>query len=206
MRRVTVFDFDGTLTTRDTMFLFIVFVKGWWRLLLGLFIHLPLLVLMKLHLYNNGRCKERLLSYFFKGMPHSEFADYGKAFRPVIEKHLRHDVLEHLQQHIADGDNTYIITASIDEWVRPFAETLNITGLLATQMEVDADGYLTGRFATRNCHGNEKVWRLIQVEPNRNEYYLTAYGDSSGDKAMFHEADRSYKVVSSLLKFTNRGG
>jgi HAD superfamily hydrolase (TIGR01490 family) len=149
---------------------------------------------MKMHLYDNGRCKERLLSYFFKGMPHSEFVAYGQAFRPVIEKHLRHDIVARLQQHIADGDNTYIITASIDEWVRPYAETLHITALLATQMEVGSDGCLTGRFATRNCHGSEKVWRLMQVEPYRNDYHLTAYGDSKGDRALFYEADKSYKV------------
>jgi HAD superfamily hydrolase (TIGR01490 family) len=196
MRNVTAFDFDGTLTTKDTMFLFIIFVKGWCSLLFGMLLYSPLMVLMKIGLYDNGRCKQRLLSHFFKGMPYNQFADYGRAFRPIIEAHLRHAIVERLRQHAANGDSTYIVTASIDEWVRPFADTLPITALLATRMEVDADGRLTGRFATPNCHGSQKVWRLIHEEPHRNDYHLTAYGDSSGDSALFHAADSAFKVVS----------
>ena len=45
-----------------------------------------------------------------------------------------------------------------------------------------------------NCYGKEKVNRLKEVEPNRNDYHLTAYGDSRGDKEMFAFADTYYKV------------
>ena len=63
--------------------------------------------------------------------------------------------------------------------------------MLGTQIEVK-DGMLTGRFLTRNCYGQEKVNRILALYPNRQDYYLTAFGDSRGDKEMLAWADESY--------------
>ena len=49
MKRVAVFDFDGTITRKDTLIEFIRFAKGSAALYWGLLLHLPWLILMKLH-------------------------------------------------------------------------------------------------------------------------------------------------------------
>ena len=66
--RIYAFDFDGTLTTKDTLIEFIRFSKGIVRLFLGFLLFSPLLILMKLHLYPNWKAKQRVFSWFFKGM------------------------------------------------------------------------------------------------------------------------------------------
>ena len=43
-----------------------------------------------------------------------------------------------------------------------------------------------------NCYGEEKVKRLLQLYPERTEYWLTAYGDSRGDTELLDFANESY--------------
>ena len=109
-----------------------------------------------------------------------------------------------------------IVSASIDNWVRPFAEMYlqsdnaqdksqgnvqdNVQDnkpsspiiVLGTKVEVDAAGCLTGRFATPNCYGPEKVRRIEAVWPHREQYDVSAFGDSRGDKEMLAYADQGY--------------
>ncbi len=58
----------------------------------------------------------------------------------------------------------------------------------------DAHGRLTGRFSSRNCYGQEKVNRLLRVEPHRETYRLIAYGDSRGDREMLAFADEGIRI------------
>ena len=80
MKQLFAFDFDGTLTTRDTLIAFIRYACGTPRFLLGFLLHAPLLVLMKLRLYSNGKAKQRLFSWFFRGMPIETFDALCQSF------------------------------------------------------------------------------------------------------------------------------
>lgn len=193
-RKIVAFDFDGTLTTKDTLLLFIRFAAGTPRFITGLSLFSPLILMMMLKLYDNSRCKERLFSWFFKGMPYSDFVELGKQFAAKAASVARADTTEALKRHKQANADIYIVSASIEEWVRPYCERLGVKDVIATKAEVDADGLLTGRFASPNCYGAEKVRRLLAVEPERDSYRLIAYGDSSGDKEMFLFADEHFKV------------
>ena len=61
-RKVYCFDFDGTLTTKDTLLQFIRFAVGDRAFLAGFLRYSPLLVLMKLHLYPNWKAKQKVFS------------------------------------------------------------------------------------------------------------------------------------------------
>ena len=50
MKKIVVFDFDGTLTTADTLIALLRFARGTGYLIFALLLFSPLLVLMKLHL------------------------------------------------------------------------------------------------------------------------------------------------------------
>ncbi|MFS6556430.1 HAD family hydrolase, partial [Parabacteroides distasonis] len=73
MKRLYAFDFDGTLTTKDTLLEFIKFAKGSCALYAAFALYLPLLVLMKLRLYSNYRTKEKIFSHLFRGMTVEDF-------------------------------------------------------------------------------------------------------------------------------------
>lgn len=188
--KIFAFDFDGTLTTRDTLLEFIRYACGTPRFLLGFLLHAPLLVLMKLRLYPNGRTKERIFSWFFRGMTIEEFDALCQRFAHTHRHLLRADIVRQLEQALAEGSGVLIVSASIDNWVQPFFPSVTVLG---TQIEV-VDGSLTGRFLTPNCYGQEKVRRILALHPYRSSYHLTAYGDSRGDRELLAFADEAIKV------------
>lgn len=184
-RTIAVFDFDGTLTKTDTLLLFIRYSCGTIRFILGMTLFSPLIILMILRLYPNWKCKEKVFSHFFKGMPYEKFKrlgeDFGNQFRNVI---IRPSMKERLLWHLEQGHKVYVISASIEEWVKPFFRTLGDVTVLATKVRPDLSGFIS-----KNCYGQEKVNRLLEMEPERNTYTLYAYGDSRGDKEMLAFAD-----------------
>ena len=190
MKQLFAFDFDGTLTTRDTLIAFIRYACGTPRFLLGFLLHAPLLVLMKLRLYSNGKAKQRLFAWFFRGMPIETFDALCQSFALSHRHLLRPETVRLLQQALSEGSEVLVVSASIDNWVQPFFPTVTVLG---TQIEV-IDGRLTGRFLTPNCYGQEKVRRILALHPVRSSYRLTAYGDSRGDRELLAFADEAHLV------------
>lgn len=188
MRTVIATDFDGTLTRRDTLIEFIRFAKGDVVFFFGFLLFSPLIVLMKLHLYPNWKTKQKVFSFFFRGTSIEEFNRLGKEFADHSQHLLRWGGLELIEKAKAEGADIVVISASIDNWVQPFFPELLVLG---TQVEVK-DGLLTGRFSTKNCYGQEKVNRLLSVFPDRENYRLIAYGDSSGDRKLLDFADEQH--------------
>ena len=186
---VVVFDFDGTITTKDTLLKFIRFSKGNLIFLYGFLLHFPILIAFKLKIYPNWKVKQKLFSFFFKGMELKDFNRLCEEFCRYSSEIIRSEALKAIQRHSNAGDLLVIISASIDNWVRPFAEQLMIPIVLCTEIEVNSEGYLTGHFSTPNCYGREKVKRFLKVFPQRANYYLIVYGDSSGDEDLMNFAD-----------------
>lgn len=194
MKRIAVFDFDGTITRKDTLIEFIRFAKGSVALYWGMLLYLPWLILMKLHLYDNGKTKELVFGWFFHEMSLEQFNELGRAFyQTQADKLIYSEAKKKIEEHKSHGDIIVILSASIENWVQPFASALQAEGLLGTQAEVQ-NGVLTGRFATKNCYGAEKVNRLkTWLAANVNEQpYIIAYGDSRGDKELLEFANEKH--------------
>ena len=193
MRKIYAFDFDGTLTTKDTLLEFIRFAKGSGQMFRGFLLFSPLLLLMKLHLYPNWKAKQQVFSYFFKGMNIDDFNALCTLFAEQNKHLLRPAGIEKVRQAIEEEQATVlIISASIDNWVRPFFDEIDKKiQVLGTQIETKG-GCLTGRFTTKNCYGQEKVNRLTALYPHREAYELIAFGDSRGDKELLEFADKGF--------------
>lgn len=195
-KKLWLFDFDGTVTTADTLLAFIHHACGTVHFLAGFALFSPLLVLMKLHLYPNYRAKQRLFAWFFKGMAEADFDARCRAFAADSKHLLRPRAVSFMRRCMNNGGQVCIVSASIDNWVRPFFS--DIAGgtqhpliVIGTQIEIK-DGVLTGRFLTENCYGAEKVRRVETLFPDRNDYYITAFGDSRGDKELLDYADERH--------------
>ena len=206
--KVYAFDFDGTLTTRDTFLAFIRHARGNLAFLWGMLLHSPWLVLMKLGLYPNWKAKQRVFAHFFKGMTIDDFNQQCWFFAYDKRSLIRPKAIEALRQAQAEGARVLIVSASVENWVgrcieaamatapqQPSTNTQQPTPItyLCTQIEVDGE-HLTGRLLGKNCYGVEKVNRIKEALPQREGYELIAYGDSRGDKEMLDYADeRHYK-------------
>ncbi len=70
---ITLFDFDGTITTDDSLIKFIRFVVGDVKTAWGMILLSPMLIIYKLKLIPNYKAKQIMLSYFFKGMDEQLF-------------------------------------------------------------------------------------------------------------------------------------
>lgn len=192
VKKVYAFDFDGTLTTKDTLLEFIRFARGNTAFLFGFLLFFPLLVLMKLKLYPNWKTKQRVFSWFFKGMLIDDFNHLCTEFALHNKQLLRPKGMKAIKKAIEEGSQVVIISASIDNWVRPFFDEMgNNIIVVGTKIEVN-NNHLTGKFTTNNCYGVEKVRRLQALFPQRETYTLIAFGDSRGDKELLAYADKSF--------------
>ena len=194
-KKLYCFDFDGTLTTSDTLLEFIKYAKGRGRFLMVFLMYSPLLVMMKLHLYPNWKAKQQIFAHLFAGMRIEKFDALCRGFAEESQHLLRPKGITLVHEALVTGAQVFIVSASIDNWVRPFFDIRNLKGVqvLGTQIEVE-DGKLTGNFKSNNCYGKEKVHRIAEVLKSfeRSEYEIEAFGDSRGDKEMLAFADKGH--------------
>lgn len=189
-KKLVLFDFDGTITTRDTFIEFIRFVSGAPKFYLGFMFLLPVLILYKLKLIKNWRAKEIVFAFFFKGMPEKTFQSYGDVYATAqLPKLIRPKALQKIEEHRAAGDEIYLVTASSAAWIQSWANTVGIT-ILGTQWAV-ADGKITGRIDGINCYGIEKVNRIKRAIDLSKFGTIVAYGDTRGDREMLALAHES---------------
>ena len=189
-KKIVIFDFDGTLTTKDTLLVFIRFACGSAAFVWGFLRYSPQLVLMKLKLYQNWKAKEKIFAYFFRGWKETDFNQRCQEFAVQHQHLLRSKVVETLRQAQQKDARVFIVSASLDNWVQPFFPDVEVVG---TQIEIRND-VLTGCFLTPNCYGPEKVRRVTDIIGDRKSYYICAYGDSRGDRELLAWADEGIKV------------
>lgn len=198
-KQIAAFDFDGTLISRDSLFIVARHILGRRKMLKAIVRTLPAILRWKLKLgVSNSQAKEKLISNFYKGMPIDTLTRAGYELGPTFNSLIRRDVIQHLEMHRAAGHTLVIVTASIGEWIRPWALEKGISAVLATEAEVDSAGRLTGRFSTPNCYGQEKVHRFLDHFPNRDSYTLWAYGDSSGDEPLLSISDHPVRCKENI--------
>lgn len=192
-RGLALFDFDGTITTRDTLFEIIIFHKGLLVFLIGMLRLSPNLVLFKLKMVSDRVAKEKVLQYFFSGTRSSDFEKLCTDFsQSQLRKLIRPKALAKIQHHKNNGDRIVVVSASIQNWIQGWCTAQGIE-LIATQLET-SDNTITGKLGTPNCNGLEKVVRIKNYLLVSDYEPIYAYGNSSGDKPMLDLADhRFYK-------------
>jgi len=188
---LALFDFDGTITTKDSLTDFIQFSVGKKSYYKGLLILSPLLFTYSLKLIPNNIAKEKLIAHFFKGWDVTKFEEIAAKYSlEKIDAITRPKAINKILWHKKQGHKIVIVSASIDLWLKPWCEKHNID-LIATSLEFK-NSQFTGKFASKNCHGIEKVNRIHEVYRLSDFDTVYAYGDSSGDKQMLSIAGKPY--------------
>jgi len=187
---LVAFDFDGTLTVRDSFTAFLKWRGGRGGYALGL-LRLAPAVAGYARDRDRGRIKAAAVREFLLGTPRAELeADAGRFADHAWSRFMRPDALACWEAWGRKGARRVIVTASPETTVAPFARRLGADGLLGTQLEFDAEDRVAGAFAGENCRGAEKVRRLEQAY-GPGLRLAAAYGDTSGDAEMLAIADEA---------------
>ena len=190
VRPIVAFDFDGTLTVRDSFTAFLEWRAGPARYALGLARLLPA-ALRYLFDRDRGRIKAAAAREFLSGLSRFELEAGARAFAAEQSgRLLRPDALAAWRAWGERSAVRVIVTASPTAVVRPFAEALGAEALIGTELGYDADERVTGAFLTANCRGHEKVKRL-EARFGAGLRLAAAYGDTAGDKEMLAIADEA---------------
>lgn len=188
---IAFFDFDGTITTKDTLLEFIKFSKGTLSFFAGFALHLPHLLGYKLGLITNQRAKEKILRFFFRDTSLQEFEGYCSAFtKTVLPTLIRPKALQEIRNLQERGIIVAIVSASPENWITKWAQDQHAE-LIASRLEIH-NGKITGKILGKNCHGDEKVNRILSEYNLSNYRIVAAYGDSKGDRPMLQLASKAH--------------
>lgn len=191
---VAAFDFDGTLTQRDTFTPFLARGLGWPRFAWAIIRCLPWLAGYALRLVPNHVAKQKLMLVTLKGRSTPEMDDWTTRWLANdFPGQLRDWTMARLAWHQQQGHCCVMVSASPNIYLERVARQLGFDDLICTEMEV-TDGHLSGRMRTPNCYGEQKVVRLTAwlrlrfgVE-SASAVTLYAYGDTPGDMPMLRMA------------------
>ena len=210
---VAAFDFDETVTTRDTVVPFLRRFTSSSRLARSLLPHtlrlLPIAVRR-----DRDRLRALATEIVFRGRPLADVEAEAEAWgRTIAASLLRADTVARMRWHLEQRHRVVIVTASYEQYVRVVAESLggiseagaagDTVGVevVGTRLEV-VDGRCTGRLDGPNCRGPEKLRRLDEWFAanglDRSAATLYAYGDSTGDRELLAAADHPHWVTRPL--------
>ncbi len=188
---LALFDFDGTITRKDTLLDFMMYVKGRPAALIVFIKLLPAVMSFKFKKLSNQVFKERFLTLAFAGYDEKTLWALGCEYaRLRIPKLIRAGAMERLDWHRRQKHRIVIVSASADVWLAEWCREQKLE-LICSALNF-SEGIFTGRLKGRNCRGAEKV-RRIKESINTSEYnVIYAYGDSSGDTEMLEFADKPF--------------
>ncbi len=195
---VAAFDFDGTITWRDTFTPFLARGLGWPRFLWALLRCSPWLAGYALGRVRNDVAKGRLMRATLTGRSSAEMADWTRRWLAQdFPGQVRPWAAERLAWHQSQGHHCVMVSASPDLYLPAVAKQLGCEALICTEMEWQGNR-LTGRMHTPNCHGEQKVLRLNAWLAERfgaaasEHITLHAYGDTPGDHPMLRMARQAW--------------
>ena len=191
---IACFDFDGTLTTRDTLGPFLREVAGTSTLLRAFGADAPRLMLAAAGRASRDDAKERMLRRLLGGREHADLVARGRVYGERVAKQgLRPDTMARVHWHLSEGHAVAIVSASLDVYVNRAAELIGVEHVLCSRLAVGGDGRVTGALVGGNCRGPGKLAR-IREHFGPGGYEMWAYGDSAGDAEMLAAADHPVRV------------
>lgn len=188
--KTIVFDFDKTLTLKDTNLGFFMFL-GKRRSLypLRLIIYLGLVTLRKLRVITNLQLKNMGLSLFAGKQPPNDFMTACHHYASTIV--LNDQTQERLVNHREKGDHVIIATASLTDYVRPLFPDIEVFG---SELEYFGKGLRL----KMHCYQEKKVEVLQQ---NGIQKIDVLYTDSLSDIHLARMAEEIMLVKKGAIVF-----
>ncbi|WP_447940612.1 HAD family hydrolase [Pseudoxanthomonas mexicana] len=189
---LALFDFDGTLTTRETFPDFMRYAVARPRLLVGGVLLAPVVFGYRRGWIAGNPTRASIVQVGLRGVDAARLRAQGDAFaREVLPDVLRPEAMTRLAWHRERGDRIVVVSGGLDVYLAPWCATQDIELLCSVLAE--RNGRITG-YAGAQCVGEEKVRRVRALCDPQAYAAIHAYGDTHEDNAMLSMAHhRTYR-------------
>jgi HAD superfamily hydrolase (TIGR01490 family) len=191
MASLALFDFDGTITTRETMADFMYHAvpprrQAWGRLLLA-----PCVAGYKLGLVPGVGVRAAVVRVGFAGVAAERIQAHGETFAAsVLPALLRGQAMARIRWHQQRGDTVVVVSGGLDAYLAPWCRAHDLA-LICSTLE-QHEGRLTGRYLGAQCVGEEKV-RQVRRRYRLDAYErVFAYGDTHEDLPLLDLAQHRF--------------
>jgi phosphatidylglycerophosphatase C len=188
---LALFDFDGTIATRETFRDFMYHAVEPRRLARGRMLLAPLIAGYKVGLISGVVARAAIVKFGFTGVPLAIVERHGIAFaQTALPPIIRTEAIERIAWHKNRGDTVAVVSGALDVYLRPWCRQQDI-GLVASSLE-QRDGILTGYYRGHQCVREEKVRRIKEAFDLPMYDRIYAYGDTRDDLPFLALANESY--------------
>jgi HAD superfamily hydrolase (TIGR01490 family) len=192
---LALFDFDGTITTHETMPAFVRATTSRSRLIVGSLLLWPLVAGYRRGLVSGSVVRAAIVRVAYTGRAATWLQAQGEAFaRDYLDRHLRPEAMRRIAWHRARGDAVLVVSGGLGDYLRPWAETHGLA-LACSELARRGDR-LTGRYAGAQCVGAEKA-RCVAGRFDLAAFdRVHAYGDTPEDEHLLAMAsERFYRTM-----------
>ena len=188
---LALFDFDGTITDRETMPGFMRVAVRPLRMVVGQALLLPAILGYRAGLVSGVAVRAAICRFGFRRVPAHEVEAHGERFaRDVLPGTLRPEAMARIAWHKARGDQVVVVSGGLDVYLRPWCQAHGVE-LLSSSLE-QRDGRLTGRYRGKQCVRHEKA-RLVREHYHPARFSrVFAYGDTPEDRELLALAHEPY--------------
>ncbi len=188
---LALFDFDGTITTEDTFTKFLFYSTPKSRLIIGLCLTSPIIAMYKLGLLPASKTRPVLSKVAFWLRSPSDVQKSAKKYvDEYIPTTLREEMIEKIRWHSEQGDEIYLVSASLDPYLSIWCKQKGMA-LVCSTLEV-RNGRYTGNYVNGDCSKQRKVTGIQQATDLSSYSKIYAYGDTVEDLPMLGLADIKY--------------
>lgn len=194
MRRLAVFDLDGTITRQDT---FLPYLRGWLKRHPERRRRLRALAAVGRYAFggsDRGRLKQDLMRAWMAGATRAEVDAWTDRFVAGLEDAaLCPGALAAIAHHRAEGDRLVLLSASVDLYVPRIARRFHFDEAVCTGVAWLGER-LDGALTTPNRRADEKRRCIETLRAAFPGAEIAAYGNSASDLAHLQAVDRPLLV------------
>lgn len=188
---LALFDFDGTITTRETMPDFVRLSVSRPRLMLGQVLLAPLVIGYKLGFVSGTFVRRAIVRFGYSGTTVAALEAHGHDFaRSALPSMLRPEIMQRIAWHKSQGHTVSVVSGGLDAYLAPWCHEHGLE-LICSALQ-HRDGVLTGRYLGQQCVLAEKARRVRERYDLNTFHEIYAYGDTPEDKDLLSIATHRY--------------